>query len=263
MDGFVRVHEPGIWAWLLSGDAARGDGDREFHGVIAEARLSRLTKKALRGLLRFLFFMALLLFVPAWSLDFWQAWLFLGLFGASCLWITFYFLRHDPALVERRMEVGPRAEQEPSQRRIQAIASLFTCGLLIVPALDHRLRWSMVPLWSVLVAEGVIAVGFVLTVFVFRENSHTAGTVKVEADQKVVCTGPYRVIRHPFYAAATLLFLATPIALGSWWGLAVAIPLLGVIVVRLLHEEQFLTVNLPGYSDYCGAVRYRLIPLVW
>jgi protein-S-isoprenylcysteine O-methyltransferase Ste14 len=161
------------------------------------------------------------------------------------------------------MEVGPTAEQEPRQRRIQAIASILTCGLLIVPALDHRFHWSHVPPWAVLVAEAVIAISFLLTVLVFRENSHTAGTVKVEADQKVISTGPYRIIRHPFYAAAVLSFLATPIALGSWWGLAVAFPLLGVIVIRLLHEEQFLAAMLPGYSDYCRTVRYRLIPLVW
>jgi protein-S-isoprenylcysteine O-methyltransferase Ste14 len=231
--------------------------------VIPKGQATRLAKRALRGLLRFLLFMAVLLFLPAWSLRFWQAWLYLGVFGISCLGITLHFLRRDPALVGRRMEVGPGAEREPSQRRIQAIASVLTCALLVVPALDHRIGWSRVPTWAVLAANAVLAASFVLTVFVFRVNSHTAGTVKVEAGQKVVCTGPYRIVRHPFYAATVVSFLATPVALGSWWGLAVAVPLLGVLVVRLLHEERFLAANLLGYADYCRQVRYRLVPLVW
>lgn len=231
--------------------------------MIAEVRVRRLTKKAYKALSRFVFYMGLLLFLPAWTLYYWEAWAFLALVGVSCLWITLHFLKHDPRLVERRMEVGPAAEPDRYQRRIQTVASVFTCGLLIVPALDHRWHWSSVPLWAVLAADAVVLVGFLLTVVVFHENSHTAGTVRVEADQQVISTGPYGIIRHPFYAAAVLTFLATPIALGSWWGLAVNGPLLTALVVRILHEEHYLRMNLPGYAEYCSKVRYRLLPGIW
>jgi protein-S-isoprenylcysteine O-methyltransferase Ste14 len=181
----------------------------------------------------------------------------------ASLAITVYLLKHDPLLVERRMEIGPTAEQEASQRRIQTVATALSCLLLVVSTLDHRLRWSSLPPWAVLAGHLVLALSFLLAFLVFRENSHAAGIVKVEENQKVISTGPYGMIRHPFYAAATLAFLSTPLALGSFWGLAVALAILGVIVVRLLHEERFLAANLPGYADYCRRVRYRLFPFVW
>ncbi len=236
---------------------------RVLDAAAIQAASRRRAKRAYRGLLQFLIGVALLLFAPAWSFDYWEAWVFLGLVGLGCLIITVYFLKHDPRLVERRMEVGPVAEQEEAQRRIQAVASVLTCALLIIPAMDHRLHWSSVPLWAVLVADAALAVAFLLAFLVFRENSHAAGIVKVEADQRVISTGPYAIVRHPFYAAAVLAFVSAPVALGSWWGLAVVLPILGVIAVRLLHEERFLTENLAGYSSYCQEVRARLIPFVW
>lgn len=228
-----------------------------------DARVNRLAKKAFRGLFRFLFLMGLLLFLPAWTFHYWEAWLFLALVAIACSGITVHFLKHDPELVERRMEVGPTAETEERQKRIQAVASVFTFALLVIPALDHRWGWSHVPPWAVLAADAALAVGFLLTIRVFHENSHTAGTVRVEAGQTVISTGPYGIVRHPFYTASVVGFLATPVALGSWWGLLVNIPLLAVLVVRILHEEEFLTAHLPGYADYCRRVRYRLIPRFW
>jgi protein-S-isoprenylcysteine O-methyltransferase Ste14 len=228
-----------------------------------ENEVRRLAKKALRGLLRQQILVALLLFLPAWSVQYWEGWLYWCLLGGFSLGITLHFLRHDPSLIVRRLEVGPGAEQEKSQRVIQTVASILLFGLLIIPALDHRQHWSQVPVWAVLAADGAVATGFLIGFLVFRENSHAAGTVKVEADQTVITTGPYRIVRHPFYASATLMFLATPFALGSVWGLSAAIPLCVVIVIRLLHEEQFLLARLPGYSDYCLQVRSRLIPMIW
>ncbi|MFO0887838.1 MAG: isoprenylcysteine carboxylmethyltransferase family protein [Isosphaeraceae bacterium] len=238
-----------------------------FRRVLDEAALRaaarRRAKRAFRGLFQFMIALGLLLFVPAWSLEYWQAWVLLVLVGVSCLVITLYLLKHDPALVERRMEVGPVAEQDQTQRRIQTVASVLSCALLVVPALDHRLHWSHVPLWAVILGDAVLALGFLLAFFVFRENSHAAGTVKVEAGQKVITTGPYRVIRHPFYAATVLTFLAIPLALGSWWGLAVSLLILIVLAIRLIHEERFLSEHLEGYAAYCREVRYRIIPMVW
>lgn len=222
-----------------------------------------LSRKALGGFFKFQMFLALLLFLPAWSLRFWEAWVYWTLFSASVLLITLYFLKHDPDLIGRRLEVGPGSEPEKGQKIIQAIASLLTCALFLIPGFDHRLHWSAVPIPIVLSADVLVASGFLIIFFVFRKNSHTAGVVKVEAGQQVISTGPYRLVRHPMYAGSMLLFLATPFALGSSWALLAAVPLCGVIVVRLLDEERFLSAHLPGYDAYRRKVRYRLIPVVW
>jgi protein-S-isoprenylcysteine O-methyltransferase Ste14 len=207
--------------------------------------------------------LALLLFLPAWSLRYWEAWIYWTLFSASMLAITGYFLKHDPRLIERRLEVGPGAEPSRSQRIIQSISGGLCCALFVVSAIDHRLRGSNVPIAAVLSADGLVLVAFVLYFRVFLENRHTAGTVKVEADQPVISTGPYRLVRHPMYAASAILFLSTPLALGSFWALIVALLLCGLVIVRLLDEERFLTANLPGYDAYCRQVRSRLIPGIW
>jgi protein-S-isoprenylcysteine O-methyltransferase Ste14 len=225
--------------------------------------VTELSRKALGGFVRFHVILALLLFLPAWSLRFREAWIYWVLFSASVLLITLYFLKHDPRLVERRLEVGPGAERRRSQVIIQAIASVMLLALFIIPGLDHRLGWSAVPMPVVLAADALVAAGFLIIFFVFRENSYTSGVVAVEEGQRVVATGPYRLVRHPMYAGASLLFLATPFALGSPWALLAAVPLCGVMVVRLLDEERFLRANLPGYDSYCRAVRHRLLPLVW
>jgi protein-S-isoprenylcysteine O-methyltransferase Ste14 len=221
------------------------------------------SKTSLAGLIKLQAVLALLLFLPAWSLRFWEAWIYWMLFGVSMLTITLYFLKHDPSLVERRLEAGPGAEHEKIQKIIQAIASVLVCALIIVPGFDHRFRWSAVPTSIVLSADVMLALGFLMIFFVFKENSYAAGVVKVDAGQHVIETGPYRVVRHPMYAGGLLAVLATPLALGSLCALLAAVPLCGAIVVRLLDEERFLSANLPGYDAYCRTVRYRLVPMVW
>jgi protein-S-isoprenylcysteine O-methyltransferase Ste14 len=225
--------------------------------------MSGLSRKALTGVIQFQLVLALLLFLPAWSLRYWEAWIYWTLFSVSVLLITLYFLKHDPRLIERRLEAGPGAEREKSQRIIQTIAGLVFFALLIIPGFDHRLHWSTVPIPIVLTADLLVVAGFLIIFFVFRENSYTAGTVKVEADQRVISTGPYRLVRHPMYAGALLMLTATPLALGSLWALIPAVLLFGVIVARLLAEERFLSANLKGYDEYRQKVRYRLMPLVW
>lgn len=225
--------------------------------------MKRLAVRAIAGFAWLQVVLAAMLFLPAGSLGFWQAWLYLSLFFAATLSITLYFLRHDPALIERRMSAGPVAEQERSQKIIQSVAGVLWCALIVVPGLDHRFQWSAVPAPMVVSADVVFVLGFLLVFFVFRENSHAASVVTVETNQPVVSTGLYGVIRHPMYAGAMFAFIVTPVALGSWWGLLVAVPFAGVIVVRLLYEERYLSAHLTGYDAYCRHVRYRLLPRVW
>lgn len=222
-----------------------------------------LAKQAWLGALKFQLVLALLIFGPALSLTFWQGWLYWCVFLACVLSLTFYFLRHDPALVARRMRAGPTAEREATQKLIQLLAAIFLCATIVVSALDHLYRWSSVP-WQLVVAGDLLVVaGFAVMFLVFRENTFAASTIAVESGQKVVTTGPYALVRHPMYSGALVLFFATPIALASWWGLVPAAMLAGALVWRLVTEETYLDRNLPGYPAYRRALRWRLVPGVW
>ena len=225
--------------------------------------MTDLAKKCVVGLVKLQAILALALFVPAWSLRWWQGWVYWLVFGGCCVAITAYFLKHDAALIERRIESGPSAERETSQKIIQAIAGAMFFALMIIPALDYRYRWSSVPTRIVVAGDVLVVVALAIFFLVLRENSFAAGTIKVEAQQRVISSGPYRFVRHPMYAGATLLFIATALALGSLWALPVAGAVCATMIARLLDEERFLSANLPGYDDYCRNVRYRLIPLVW
>jgi protein-S-isoprenylcysteine O-methyltransferase Ste14 len=204
--------------------------------------------------------LALILFLTAGSLYYWQAWVYLGVLFIPLVYVVNYFLKRDPAFLERRMRVQ---EKERSQKRIQTFGSiLFFLGFLI-PGLDYRYGWSIVPIPLVLAADAVVFLGYFFIFLVFRENSYASRIVEVEAGQRVITTGPYTLIRHPMYLGVILMFLATPLALGSWWSLPVFLLLPISLVFRIRNEEELLVRELPGYAEYCEKVRYRLIPLVW
>jgi protein-S-isoprenylcysteine O-methyltransferase Ste14 len=222
-----------------------------------------LTRYALlRSVLSILVF-ATLLFAPAGTLHYWQAGLYGLVFIAGTATISVYFLKHDPKLVERRMKVGPRAETEPAQKVIMTIILLGFLLLAIVPGLDHRWHWSTVPVWLALTANAAVALSFVVFFVVMKQNSYAASTIRVEVGQPVVSTGLYGSVRHPMYSGGLLLMLSTPLALGSYWGLLIAVTILPALIWRLLDEERYLKLNLPGYADYCRRVHYRLVPHVW
>ena len=223
----------------------------------------KLIARAILGFLFLMLVLALALFLPAGSLRFWQAWVYLGVFALCTTLITIYLATHDPTLLADRVRAGPVAEGEKSQRIIQSLASLFFVGLFIVPGFDYRYGWSNVPGYLSLLADALVALGFFFVFLVFRENSYTSGTIQVSEGQKVVTTGPYSLVRHPMYAGAGLLVMVTPIALGSWVAIPLAIGLMLVIVVRLREEEKLLAERLAGYAEYCSEVRHRLIPFIW
>lgn len=207
--------------------------------------------------------MAVAIFVSAWSLDYWQAWVFLGVFEGLALVSIVYLVKSDPQLLERRIRGGPSAEKQPTQKIIMTFASVGFVAILVVSALDHRMHWSSVPLSAVVVGEALIVAGFVAVLFVFRENPFTSAVIESPEGQRVISTGPYALVRHPMYAAASIYLLGIPPALGSWWGLWAVVLFMPALIWRLLDEETFLARSLAGYSEYRGRVRYRLIPFVW
>ena len=225
--------------------------------------MNRLNTKTFGGLLFLLLVMGALLFLPAWTLDYWQAWAFLAVFGVSALAITLYLMKKDPMLLERRMQGGPTAEKEWSQKIIQTITATMFIAMLVVPALDHRLHWSTVSLSMTLAGDVLVALGFLIIFFVYKENTFASATIELAPEQKVVTTGLYALVRHPMYMGALFLLVGMPLALGSWWGLFVYILFMPALLWRIFDEEKFLAKNLRGYSEYLNKVPYRLVPYLW
>jgi protein-S-isoprenylcysteine O-methyltransferase Ste14 len=219
--------------------------------------------RALLGLLNVQVVVALLLFVSAGTVRYWEAWLYWALFSATVLAITLHLLKRDPALLGRRLRAGPAAERERSQQVIQAVAGLLWCALYVVPGIERRLHCLVVPPPVVIAADVLAVAGLAIVHRVFLENSYASGSIEVASGQRVVSTGPYARVRHPMYSGAALMLLATPPALGSLRALPCAILLCVVVAVRALDEERYLSANLPGYDEYRRRVRYRLIPHVW
>jgi|SRR5271155_2098098 protein-S-isoprenylcysteine O-methyltransferase Ste14 len=225
--------------------------------------MNRLNIKAFAGILQLLVVMAAIIFLPAWTLDYWQAWVLVAVFFACTLAVTLYLMKNDPKLLERRVKAGVGAEQERSQNIIQAIAAFSFIAIFVVSVLDHRFAWSTVsPLVSAL-GDMLVALGFYFVFLVFKENSFASGTIEVGAGQCVVSSGPYALVRHPMYVGALVMLAGVPLALGSLWGLLALVPMTLVLIARLLDEEKFLARNLAGYSDYQKKVKHHLIPLIW
>jgi protein-S-isoprenylcysteine O-methyltransferase Ste14 len=206
---------------------------------------------------------AVVLFGAAGTLDYPRGWAMLAVFfGASGI-ITVWLWFRDKSLLERRVKAGPGSEPDPMQNVVQALAGLAFLAIIAVPGLDRRFGWSHVPLAVSIAGDVLIALGFLIVFFTFRENSFTAGTIEIAEGQHLIDSGPYAVVRHPMYGGALILIAGLPLALGSWWGLIPAAAMLPVLAWRLTREEAFLVANLAGYGDYRSRVRYRLAPIIW
>jgi protein-S-isoprenylcysteine O-methyltransferase Ste14 len=225
--------------------------------------MSSVAVKSIRGFMQLVVFLVIALFAPAWTIRYWQAWVYLAVFAGASALITAYLWKHDPNLLERRINAGAAAEKEKSQKRIQLFASIAFLGEIILPSIDHRFAWSHVPFALTIAGDLLVLLGFFFVFLVFRENTFTSATIEVDSAQRVVSTGPYAILRHPMYAAVLIMLFGTPIALGSWWGILMFFPMVVVIVLRILNEEKFLRRHLPGYTDYCQRVKFRLAPWIW
>ena len=225
--------------------------------------MKNLNTKAWLSLVFLAIAMGLLLFVPAGTVRYWQAWVYLVIFFGASFLTTLYLVKKDPALLQRRLTGGPFAEKAKTQKIIMSFTSIGFLALLIVPALDNRFGWSTVPFSVVVAGDILVAVGFYLIFLVYRENTFTSATIEIAEGQKVISTGPYALVRHPMYAGGLLLFVGAPLALGSYWGLFALVATMPFLLWRLFDEENFLAKNLPGYSEYRKNVKYRLVPFVW
>jgi protein-S-isoprenylcysteine O-methyltransferase Ste14 len=204
--------------------------------------------------------MGLLFFGLAGTLAYWQAWLYLGTLFVPITLALVYLIVRDPELLARRLRTR---ETRSEQRRIIGGTAYLILLAFFIPGLDRRFGWSSVPAAVVILADVTVVAAYGLFFLVMRENSYAARTIAVEAGQKVITTGPYRVVRHPMYVAAIVMYLASPLALGSVWAVLPALLLPFVLARRVRDEERLLSDELPGYREYQRTTKYRLVPGVW
>ena len=207
--------------------------------------------------------LGLLTFLPAGTFNYWQAWLFIAVFMVTFSVFGVYFSIKDPALIERRKQVGPGAEQSTLQKIIGAIAFMSLFGLFVFGGLDHRFGWSHMPSIVAWAGDALVVVSFYLYYLVFKENSFGASNVRVEGNQRVASTGPYALVRHPMYSVGVLFIAGIALGLGSWWALVLLVVAIPMLVIRILDEEKLLAKDLQGYTEYEQKVRYRLVPYLW
>jgi protein-S-isoprenylcysteine O-methyltransferase Ste14 len=204
-----------------------------------------------------------LLFWPASTFNYWQAWVFMAVFAIQSVIFTVYLGVKRPEVLRRRLRGGPVAETRTVQKIVALAVYLWFGAMLVVSVLDHRFGWSSVPPAVSLAGNVLVVIGLGITMLVVIQNSYAAATVTIESDQKLVSTGLYGIVRHPMYVGALIMAVGVPLALGSYWGLVAAAPGVLVVAVRILDEEKMLRQELAGYADYSREVHYRLVPYVW
>lgn len=205
-------------------------------------------------------FIWLLLILPAGTWLYWEVYVYFGILILMMIFFLPYFFKNDPTFLKRRLQF---IEKDKQQKVMQLFVLIFFIGVYPLCALDKRYGWSSVPLVWIIIADLIVTIGYLIIFTVFKQNSYASRIIQVEKGQILITTGLYGTVRHPMYFGALMMYLATPIALNSYWGLLPMISLPVYIVLRLLNEENLLIKELPGYSAYCEKVRYHLIPYVW
>jgi protein-S-isoprenylcysteine O-methyltransferase Ste14 len=205
----------------------------------------------------------LLLFVPAGTFNYWQAWVFIAIFSITTTVPNIYLAVRQPDTLRRRLSAGPTSETRPVQKLASIGYVLIFAVVAVISALDHRFGWSQVPAWVVVVGEVLVAIGLFIAMLAILQNKFAASRVTVEDDQRVVSTGLYGFVRHPMYFGLLIMMIGAPLALDSYWGLVPFLPGVALFAVRILDEEKLLRSELSGYKYYAFRVRSRLVPYVW
>ena len=204
--------------------------------------------------------MGVLIFVPAWSLHYWQGWLLMGILFVPMFVAGLILLWKNPELLQKRLNAK---EQEAEQKTVVRLSGLLFTLAFVAAGLNWRFGWCVLPDWAVWAAAGLFLASYLLYAEVLRENTYLSRTIEVQENQKVIDTGLYGVVRHPMYMATTVLFLAMPLVLASPVSFLILLGYIPVIAKRIKNEEEVLEQGLEGYSEYKKKVRYRMIPLIW
>ena len=204
--------------------------------------------------------LGMLLFLPAGTLYYPNAWLFLALLFLPMLVLGAVLFVKAPELLKKRLN---NKEKEKTQSKVVALSGLLFVGSFVLAGLDFRFGWSGLPVWLVVIAAVVQLAAYGMYAEVMRENAYLSRTVEVQENQKVIDTGLYGIVRHPMYSATVFLYLAMPLVLGSLPAFAVMLFYPVLIAARIRNEEQVLEEGLDGYREYKEKVRFRLVPFIW
>jgi protein-S-isoprenylcysteine O-methyltransferase Ste14 len=207
--------------------------------------------------------LGVLLFLPAGTFNYWQAWTFIIVFMITISVFGVYFSIKDPALMERRKQAAPGTQQSMLQNIIATVAFSMLIAVFVVCGLDRRFGWSAMPPVLSWLGDAIEVFSFYMFYLVFKENSFGGSSILVEESQKVSSTGPYAIVRHPMYVGTIVMVIGIALGLGSWWTLLLLVIQMPVLVIRILDEEKVLEKNLAGYKEYEQKVHYRLIPYLW
>ena len=221
------------------------------------------TNLLLRALTRYIVgvvAVALLLFLPAGTMHYWQGWLLMFSLFVPMLVVGVVLYAKNPALLERRLQAK---EGRAKQSLVVRLSGLLFVASFVIAGLNYRFAWLLLPAWVVWLAVGVFLMSYLLYAEVMRENSYLSRTIEVREGQEVVVTGLYAVVRHPMYLATTLLFLTMPLVLASPLSFAVMLLYLPLIARRIADEERLLEEQLAGYKEYKACVRYKMLPFIW
>ena len=202
----------------------------------------------------------LLLFLPAGTFNFWQAWLFIGVLFVPMFIAGIVLMIRQPELLRKRLDAK---EQQQEQKWVVALSGLMFIAVFVVAGLNRRFGWYILPDWAVYLATVVFLAAYAMYAEVMRENVWLSRTVEVQENQQVVTTGLYGIVRHPMYAATLLLFLSMPLVLASLWSFVIMLIYIPIIALRIRNEEQVLERELKGYTEYKQRVRYKVIPFIW
>jgi protein-S-isoprenylcysteine O-methyltransferase Ste14 len=199
-------------------------------------------------------------FLPAGTFSYWQGWLYLAVLFSPLCFVVVYLLKNEPDLLERRMHYR---EREKEQNLIIKLSYIPFTLAYILPGFDFRFGWSNTPVWLILMSDVLVLGSYLWVVNVFRTNRYASRVVEVEKEQTVISTGPYALVRHPMYTGVAVMYLFSPLALGSYWSVIPALFILPILVFRLLNEEKVLARDLPGYTEYMDKVKFHIFPGIW
>ena len=201
-----------------------------------------------------------LVFLPAWSLHYWQGWLLMGILFVPMFVAGLVMLKKNPDLLRKRLNAK---EQEAEQKAVVKLSGLLFIIAFVVAGLNWRFGWWLLPDWVVWVAAGLFLASYILYAEVLRENTYLSRTIEVQENQKVIDTGLYGIVRHPMYMPTTVLFLSMPLVLASPISFFVMLGYIPVIARRIKNEEKVLEDGLEGYAEYKKKVKYRILPFIW
>lgn len=222
--------------------------------------LTLLKKKIYSRLAIFPVAISVLLFIPAGSFLYWQAWIYFSVIFFPMLFVLRYLLKRDPELLERRLRSKEKVKEQKTI--VKLFSLLFLIGF-VIPGLDYRFGWSHVSVPIVILANVLVFTGYLIFFSVMKANTYASRIIEVEKEQTVISSGPYAIVRHPMYTGWLLMIIATPVALGSYWSLLVFMLFTIPLVQRIVNEEKVLLKELPGYEEYCRKIEYRLIPYIF